>query len=147
MHPQYAAAITSGPAPRRSPTLGVVALIAAGLAAVTPVVAAIAMFEVGVGIDPELTRMTAGDPFRLAILTPVRGWVLAAELSFWAGTLLGVWAFVQGIVATVRNRGRIAAIVAIVLAVITPMVFAVAALMALSTGVGTAGSSGMYPGT
>jgi hypothetical protein len=141
VHPQYAAAITS-PA-RRSNTLGIVAVIAAGLAALTPITAALAAARIGAGTAAQLAGLPLRSDLDLHILTPVRDWVLLGELSFWAGTALGIWALVQGIVAIARKRGRVAGVVAVVVAVLAPVVFALAAFLAFSAGVQTAGYSGV----
>jgi uncharacterized membrane protein YidH (DUF202 family) len=46
---------------------------------------------------------------------------LLIVLQLLVGTGLGVWAFVQGIIAARSNRGRGWGVVAIVLAVVTPV--------------------------
>lgn len=78
------------------------------------------------------------------ILSPVRDLVLLAEVCFWAGTVLGVTAFVLGIVATARDRGRAAGIAAIVVSALGPFLFAALVFLALtagaSTSVGSVGS-------
>jgi hypothetical protein len=120
---------------QRSSTLGVIALVASLAATVlTPIVAIIAAVSIGAGLGGQTLlsdEWTSGD---LSILSPVREWVLVGELAFWAGTLLGIWAIVQGIVAIVRRAGRAQGIVAVVLAAVGPVVFAVAVQLSLTFG-------------
>lgn len=119
----------------RGPRLGIVALVAAlGAAVLAPLVAGIAAFNVGLGTGRDIASEPIGTDFDWSMLTPVRDWVLLAEVSFWVGTVLGVWAIVQGIVATVARRGRGAAIAAIVIAVIGPFVFALVLWVFLAAG-------------
>ncbi len=80
--------------------------------------------------------------FDWSILTPVRGWVLMAELAFWAGTILGIWALVQGIIATVKNRGRGWGIAALVIALIGPVAFAIGIQAFLAAGFASGASVG-----
>jgi hypothetical protein len=47
---------------------------------------------------------------------------LAAGIQIALGTIFGIWALVQGIIATAQNRGRRFGIVAIVLAGAAPLV-------------------------
>lgn len=141
VHPQYAAVLTPA-APRRSAALGIVALIAAGLAALTPVVAAIAAFQIGLGAGKGVASRPVTATWDWSILTPVRDWVLLGEASFWVGTALGVWAIVQGIIAIVRRSGRIAGIVAVVIAMLAPIVFGLATWISLAGGLEAGGSIG-----
>ena len=80
--------------------------------------------------------------FDWSILTPVRDWVLLGEIAFWAGTVLGTWALVQGIVAIVKDRGRGWGIAAVVLAVIGPIAFAVGVQALLAAGFASGASVG-----
>ena len=127
--------------------LGLTALI---LSLLTTVGASLAggwaAFEIGRGIA-DVDRLSSINGSLLRLLSPVRDIVLWAEISFWAGTLLGITAFVLGIVATVRRNGRpmaIAAIVlaAIVLAVIGPVVFGAIVSMLLPLGAATGAVGG-----
>lgn len=140
----YVPAVGYGPAPAApapgTSTLGLVALLLAlGAAALVPITAAVAAFNVGLGTGRELVLSPSSAGFDWSILTPVRDWVLLGEISFWAGTALGVWALVQGIVAIVRRRGRGQGIAAVVLAGLGPVLFAIALQVAL--GVGLAGGA------
>lgn len=141
-HPQYAAAVT-GTAPIGTRTLGLVALILA-LAAlvVTPVAAAIASFAVGLGAGKEIAMRPTTAAWDWSVLSPVRDHVLLGEFAFWGGTILGIWAIVQGIVAIVGRRGRGYGIAAVIIAVIAPIVFGVAAFAAFSLGVASGSSIG-----
>ena len=136
--PQYGQAIGApGAAPRQPGGLGLTALIIAIVAAVVPpVLAAIAAFGVGEvlarngasqGSNPEAFA-------NLALLAGSREWVLLGEIAFWAGTVLGIWAIVQGIIAIVKRRGRGTGIAALVVAVVAPMGFFFAAYVMVFIG-------------
>lgn len=104
--------------------LGVVALIVALVATVGSALAvAAAAFGIGLGTGRETALRPIGADFEWAILTPVRDWVLLAEVSFWIGTVLGVWALVQGVIAIVKDRGRAVGIAAVAIAAAGPIVF------------------------
>src|SRR5688500_18179683 len=125
-HPGPASA-PGGPAAERGSRLGIVALIAAfGAAILAPIGAAVAAFNIGLGAGREIATQRMDIGFDWSILTPVRDWVLLAEISFWAGTVLGTWAIVQGIVAIVTRRGRGAGIAAVIVGALGVVVFAVA---------------------
>ncbi|MCP2637797.1 hypothetical protein K0817_014680 [Microbacterium sp. HD4P20] len=114
---------TSAP-PRRSRTLGMIALVLALLAAVgASLFAALASFNVGLGTGRQIAMGALGADFDWSILTPVRDWVLMGEIAFWAGTVMGVWALVQGIVAIATHRGRGPGIAAVVIAAVGPAIF------------------------
>lgn len=131
-HPQYARAVTYSAPPSR--TLGIVALVLALTALiVTPLVAAVAAFRIGVGTGAQLGSST-GTAFDWSILSPVRDWALLGEIAFWAGTVLGTWALIQGIVAIVKRQGRGRGIAAVVIAVVAPAVFAFVAWISLVMG-------------
>ncbi|AZS37336.1 hypothetical protein CVS47_01971 [Microbacterium lemovicicum] len=141
----YAAAPTGTFAPaveaERGRALGTVALVLALIAFVVPtVIAAAAGYDIGVGLGREVPSVSS-DTFDLGLLTPVRGSVLLAEVAFWGGTVLGVWAIVQGIVAAVRNRGRGAGIAAIVIGVLGVFAFGTAVTWALTAGVTVSAAS------
>ncbi|MFT4220893.1 MAG: hypothetical protein QM611_10285 [Microbacterium sp.] len=133
VHPQYSGALQQ-PAPQRPAALGIIAVVLASIAAVTTAPAAIASYQIGVGAGAGLLSLGAGDPFDMGILSPVRDWVLLAEVSFWTGTVLGVWAIVQGIIAIAKRRGRVAGIVAVVIAALAPFVFTLTTWLAFSFG-------------
>ncbi|MDY0911040.1 hypothetical protein [Microbacterium sp. CFBP9034] len=112
----------AGSAPRTA-RLGLVALALAVVATVgTAVAVAIAAFNIGLGTGREIAMRAIDADFDWSVLTPVRGWVQLAETAFWIGTALGVWALVQGVIAIVKDRGRGAAIAAVAVAAIGPIV-------------------------
>lgn len=115
----------------RSAALGVTALVLAVLAAGGASVAgAVAATQIAQGVGPSAFSSPQG-PSDLAFLSPVRDWVLLGEVSFWIGTVVGIWAIVQGVVAIVTGRGRVAAIVAVVVAVLGPILFFAAVTIAV----------------
>jgi hypothetical protein len=103
---------------------------------------AIASFRIGLGAGRELTARPIDARFDWAVLSPVREWVLTGEIAFWVGTVLGIWALVQGIVAIVTGRGRGAGIAAVIVAALGPFVFGavvqgfLSAGLAAGTGIG-----------
>ncbi|MET0734369.1 MAG: hypothetical protein ABWY55_01795 [Microbacterium sp.] len=147
----YVAPVGYGPQPSYSPApptssggssaLGLVALFAALAAAVgASIGGAIAAFNIGLGVGQEIAMRSIDAGFDWSILTPVREWVLLGELSFWAGTILGVWALIQGIVAIVKRRGRGQGIAAVAIAALGPIAFGIAVQASLTAGF-AAGSS------
>ncbi|MFD5215940.1 hypothetical protein [Microbacterium sp. NPDC058345] len=121
--------------PPASAGLGVFALIAALLAGVViPVIGGVLGHEIGVRVPAADIAATTGDD--LSFLSPARTQVLWAEISFWAGTVLGVAAIALGIVATVKRRGRGQGIAAIVVAALGPLLFFGATFVLF--GIGTA---------
>lgn len=128
------------PPPRASRTLGAIAFALSIVAVlVAPIVAAVAGWRIGLGVGYEGLIAFSDDPTgSLSSLTPVRGDVLMAETAFWVGTVVGVWAIVQGIVATALGRGRVFGVIAIVLAAIGPFLYFFLLLVLL--GAGSAGS-------
>lgn len=120
---------------RPTSAVGTIALVAGVLAAViAPLAASVASWQIGVGVGSEQALIPTGAAFDPSVFTPVRDWVLLGEVSFWLGTLFGVWALVQGIVAIAKNRGRGSGVAAVVLAAIGPFVFAIAVAVFLSAG-------------
>lgn len=121
-----------------SKILGTVSLILALVATVvTPIVAAIAAYQIGRRV-PEFS-VNSNDLDSLAILSPVRDQVLMAEISFWAGTVLGIAAIVIAIMAIVRRRGRGQGIAGLIIAAVGPGVFFV--VLVIATAVGSAAGS------
>ena len=112
---------------------GVIALVLALVAAVLPpLTGAITGYIIGSGmVSPATAEQVASRSF----LSPVRGWVLVAEIAFWVGTVLGLWALIQGIVAVARGRGRGTGVAAIIVAVLALVVFAIATWGAVVIGV------------
>jgi hypothetical protein len=117
--------------------------VLAVLAAVgATIVGSYAGYGIGLGTAREVMIDPTDLDFDWSILTPVRGWVLLGELAFWAGTILGIWAIVQGIVAIVKNRGRGWGIAAVVVAAIGPIVFATGVQALLAAGFASGASIG-----
>lgn len=129
-------------APRKSALLGVLALLLSLVGSVvTTIVVGIASYEIGRRIPEAAMRVDDFDS--LAWLSPARGQVLWAELSFWTGTILGIAAIVIGILAIVRKQGRGQGIAALIISVLGPVIFFLVALVALSLG-GAAGAAALY---
>ncbi|MFB7251665.1 hypothetical protein [Microbacterium sp. NPDC056234] len=135
----------TAPAPQAR-TTGVLALILALAAAVvTPILGAVAAWEVGRRIPSALGPVSSADLDSLDFLAPARDQVLWAEISFWTGTVLGIAAIVLGIIAIVKRRGGGVGIAGIVVAVIGPVIFFTAVFIALSIGAAI-GSAELYGG-
>ena len=129
------------PTPARVRTTGIVALAVGLLALVgSTLVVSVAAFQIGLGAGRGLASRPLSADFDWSILSPVRTWVLVGEISFWAGTVLGLWALIQGVIAIVTDRGRGAGIAAVALAAAAPIVFALALNLFLDMGL-AAGSS------
>ncbi len=123
--------------------LGVTALVLAVIAALgATVLGSIAAYYIGLGTGRELALRPMDIDFDWSMLTPVREWVLLGELAFWGGTAVGIWALVQGIIATVKNRGRGWGIAAIVIAIIGPIAFAIGVQAFLTAGFASGASIG-----
>lgn len=128
-------AVPEAKAPR-SPALGLAALIAAVIAAVvTPIVAGITAYQIGFAVPEAFSNGNVPAAGSLAILSPVREQVLWAEISFWAGTVLGLFAIIAGIIAIAKRRGRGQGIAAVVVAVIAPIIYFVVLGILLGLGV------------
>ena len=93
-----------------------------------------------IGISPEGLE-NLSETQLLALLSPVRTLVLWAEIGFWAGTVLGIWALIQGIVAIATRRGRGQGIAAVVIAALGPIAYGVAVGIGETLGV-AAGAAG-----
>ncbi|KXZ60422.1 hypothetical protein Mlaev_01500 [Microbacterium laevaniformans] len=140
--PVYLPPSATTPPPAPSKALGTIALIAAVCAvAVASALSATTSFAAATGAvaraDLTSTRSLEhlSDDQTLALLSPVRGLVLWAEIGFWAGTALGVWALIQGIVAIASRRGRGQGVGAVIVAATGPIVYAVAVTLAVLAGV------------
>lgn len=131
----------------RSSRLGGVALALALLAAVgATLLSAVSAFPASIGamaraveISPVGLENFSNDQL-LALLTPYRTQVLWAEIGFWAGTVLGIWALAQGIVAIATGRGRGPGVAAVIVAALGPVIFAVVVVTTIFTGI-AAGSA------
>lgn len=58
--------------------------------------------------------------------------VIAQRVQLFGGSAVGLWAFVQGIVAVSKNRGRKAGVAALTLAAIAPILLLAASLISYS---------------
>ena len=124
----------------RGSRLGLVALIAAiGAAILAPLGAGVAAFRIGAGTGAQIAAEPVSFDFDWSMLSTVREWVLMAEVSFWVGTALGVWAIVQGLIAIVTGRGRGLGIAAVALAVLGPIVFILVLQFSLTAGYAAGG--------
>lgn len=148
-HPQFAQYVAEPAAASRGRALGVVALVLALVALiVTPIVGAVSAFAVGIAYGAGMNGAFAtADPetavIEWSLLSPARDAVLWGEIAFWAGTVLGVWAIAQGIVALVKRRGRGQGIAAIIVAAVAFFVFGLAVFVAFVGGLTTAIPLGM----
>jgi hypothetical protein len=110
----------ASPAPIRSPRLGFVALVLGVGVFVLSLAASVAM---GVAAAPYAVRTggyigvylnaSSGDPHETLL-------ALLAIAHIGIGTVIGVWAIVQGIIAIATRRGRGFGIVAVVAAFLAP---------------------------
>ena len=131
------------PRPTGGSGVGVVAFALAVTAALgAMILGAVAGYRIGLGTGRGIVLNPAGVGFDWSILTPVRESVLLGEIAFWAGTMLGIWALVQGTVAIIRNRGRGWGIAAVVIAVIGPIAFATSVQVLLAAGFASGASVG-----
>lgn len=124
--------------PAKSRSMGAIALVASLVAAiVVPIIAGVIAFQIGTLVPTADLISTANDSNSdLSFLSPARTQVLWAEITFWVGTALGIFALVFGIMATAKRRGRGMGITAIVLSVLGPGIFFVA--VSIFMGIGAA---------
>jgi len=108
------------PMPARTTRLGLVAMIAAiGVFAVSLILAG----TLGAAAGPYSIRNAGGFNFRFNVGDPdptINALAIAMLLHAFLGTGVGLWALIQGIVATAMNRGRRFGIIAIVFAGLAP---------------------------
>ncbi|GAA1726995.1 hypothetical protein [Microbacterium paludicola] len=137
--PRYAQYLQAPPAPKPSSGLGMVALILSLVATIGgSILLAVALSAIGNGLGARFETITPGSG--MEVLTPVRDWVLVAEIAAWGGTALGIWALVQGIVAVAKRRGRGPGIAAIVIAALGPFIAVAAAFLGAVAGVAGSGA-------
>jgi hypothetical protein len=106
----------------RSRNLGLLAFVVALFVIVATVVASIV---IGIGAAPFAVQDGAAFHYNLEVgsRNPTESALAVASLvQGFAGTALGVWALVQGIVAAATRRGRALGVTAIVLAALGPIV-------------------------
>ncbi|WP_295789218.1 hypothetical protein [uncultured Microbacterium sp.] len=134
---------TAPPARRNRRPVGTWALLLSIVAGVlAPAVGGFAAYRVARGAAPGLASSTS-TTFDWRILSPVRDLVLVGEVSFWAGTAIGITALVLGIVAIARRAGRGAGIAAVVVAALGPAVFTLLAVVAAVAGLATPDGTGL----
>lgn len=122
-----------------SHTLGALALAFSLIVLiVSPIIGAIGALLVGSTIGGEVAsgRIIDVDSLLLA-LSPVRNTVLVLEIAFWASTILGIWAVVQGIIAIRRRRGRGMGVAAVIIAPLAAVAFALVVTLSIITGMAT----------
>jgi len=108
------------PVPARTPRLGRIAMIAAIAVFVVSLILAVTL---GAAAGPYSTRTPGGFNFHFNVGDPnpaINALAIAMLLHVFLGTGVGLWALIQGIVATASNRGRRFGIVAIVFAGLAP---------------------------
>lgn len=112
-------------------TLGIVALVAGVIALVLGVVGGIVFGNALAGIPGFADAATSGSQDTTQLEQSLQdnpsalGTLLVAVLLGGIGTAFGIWAIIQGIIAAVKGRGRLAGIIAIVLAVLGPIAFGI----------------------
>lgn len=121
--------------PAAAPTsgmLGILALTFALLAAVAaPILAGVFGFQIGSRIP---SGIDTTDPNLLSVLSPARDQVLWAEISFWAGTVLGLAGIVVGIIAIVKKQRRALGVIALILSVLGAGIYWIVLVASLSAG-------------
>ncbi|MDQ1121676.1 hypothetical protein [Microbacterium trichothecenolyticum] len=122
--------LTPPPAVPRGRRLGTWALILSLIATVlASAVGGLLAFRIVSRVAPDLQTAAT---IEARMFSPVRDLVLAGEITFWAATVIGLAAFVLGIVATARNAARGAGIAAIVVSALGPLVFGAFVIVAIA---------------
>ncbi|MEQ6898760.1 hypothetical protein [Microbacterium sp. KR10-403] len=122
-----------------SRTLGLVALIVAAVVVLAASIGvAIAGYPLGEAAGHAFASTPVGQSVDPAWMSDLQGWVAVLEVAFWLGTLGGMWALIQGLIAVATNRGRAFGIAASVVAVAGPVVFTAAGTMTMLAGYATA---------
>lgn len=135
----------AAPAPAQpgSPALGVIALLLSLVAAIiAPLLVGIVAYQIGSQL-PSIANDLNMYTNDLSFLAPVRDQVLWGEISFWAGTLVGVAAVVIGIFAIAKRRGRAQGIAGLIIALVAPFIYFIVLFFALMVGAG-AGAVATY---
>jgi len=122
-----------------SRTLGLVALIVAAVVVLAASIGvAIAGYPLGEAAGHAFASTPVGQSVDPAWMSSLQGWVAVLEVAFWLGTLGGMWALIQGLIAVATNRGRAFGIAASVVAVAGPVIFTAAGTMTMLAGYATA---------
>ena len=117
-------AIVDGPAAPRSQKLGTIAFFLALAAAIIPaIIAGITAVPIGQTFAEAIANGVVPDGVEW--LSPVKSTVLVAELAFWFGTIAGIAAIIMGAIAMGQQRGRKMGLIAIIVAVAGPILYAV----------------------
>ncbi len=128
-----AGGIPAPSAPPLSPAPGFIALALALLATLgATIVGAVAAWQIGLGAGKAIASRPVDADFDWSILSPVRDHVLTGEISLWVGTAVGIAALIVGIIAIIKNRGRIPGMIAVVIAALGPIAYFAAVATALS---------------
>lgn len=123
------------PPVRGSRRLGTVALIVGSSSLVlAPLAVGIAAFNFGLGLGRQDSVQPLDAELGWSFLASVSAWQQAGVIAFVIGALLAVWAATQGVIAVVRDRGRATGMIAIVAAVLSPVVFWSALGLCLAAG-------------
>ena len=125
--------IWGAPPPARTNRLGLIAMIAAITVFVVSIALAIIL---GSAAGPYSNRTSGGFNFHFNVGDPnptINALAIAMLLHVFLGTGIGLWALIQGIVATATKRGRRFGIVAIVFAGLAPGLSIVAFFLSIAT--------------
>jgi hypothetical protein len=124
---------------RRGGALGLVAVLgAAVIVLATTITVAIAGYPVGQAAGFAFAAAPVGEGVDPTWLTPLQGWIAVVEVAFWVGTLGGLWALIQGLIAVAGDRGRGMGLAAVAVAIAGPVVFTAAGTMTMLAGYATA---------
>jgi hypothetical protein len=123
---------------KRRRTVGVIAFIAGIAALVLGIVAALVLGGAFAGLPGFRSAAQSGDSTELQHVVEndpsLAGPIAFGGVLYLVGTLLGLWAIVQGIIATITARGRAYGVIALVLGVVAPIV----AIIVLTAAIGSA---------
>lgn len=124
---------------------GIVALVTSLIIfIVSSIIAGVVGFQIGLGAPDAVPMLTGDEPISMSVLSPVRGEVLLAEISFWGSTILGVFAIITGIWAISARRGRGAGIAAVIIAIVAAATYLL--IISFMIGFGSAVGTGTGPG-
>ncbi|WP_431280014.1 hypothetical protein [Leifsonia poae] len=120
-YPGYGAGYAAAP---KSKVLGVVAMYGAIVVLVLSVIASIV---VGNSVGPIADRSSTGFSYSTSTMTAEQaaafgGTALLILAQLAGGTVIGLWALIQGIIAAATKRGRAYGVIAIVVAAAAPII-------------------------
>lgn len=123
------------PQQQKPKTVGVIALCVSLIAAIVgPLAAGFFSFWMVEHIGTQIGKaeLDAGDLIAAGWAgSNLYGW---ADRVFWFATALGMWGFVQGIVAIASNRGRWPGVGAVVVSIFGPLLYFAAAWIGIQIG-------------